>query len=365
MTDKVWVWDTWPLTGLDTKPLKYKGWQVIMSLVAPRDIPFGDRHWQARIGYFYSKDGRNWRYGGHLFPDGYSKGSREWAGTAIIVLTGKNQVTQFYTASGHDGGGINNTDFQQRLARPLVRSTPTRRVCGSPASARPSRPTTCTRSRNDHQFADHLYVPGSFDVRDPQGPEDLRALRGQHPVQEPTSAPRRISATCPRATSFPVMPIYTGNIGLMSGSSKDITKAKWKLLPPVLSANCVNQQTEERRTWSTKNGKYYPVHHQSLNSPTRRSMRTRRCLRVRRSGPAQRLQTAEREPWSRQPAGRLRAEPHARCCRTSWVESFIDTVPTGNGQVRFEPWPRLQLKVDGANTYLTALCRLHPGSGLA
>src|SRR4051812_7100520 len=53
MTDQVWVWDTWPLTDIKTRPLTYKGWKVIFSLVAPRNIFFGDRHWQARIGFFY------------------------------------------------------------------------------------------------------------------------------------------------------------------------------------------------------------------------------------------------------------------------------------------------------------------------
>jgi levansucrase len=47
------------MTGLDTKPVSYKGWHVIFSLTAPRDVPFGDRHWWARIGYFYSRDGQS------------------------------------------------------------------------------------------------------------------------------------------------------------------------------------------------------------------------------------------------------------------------------------------------------------------
>ena len=39
MSDQVWVWDTWPLTNLDTKPITYKGWHVIFSLTAPRIGP--------------------------------------------------------------------------------------------------------------------------------------------------------------------------------------------------------------------------------------------------------------------------------------------------------------------------------------
>jgi levansucrase len=104
MTDQVWIWDTWPLTNLSTNVVSYRGWHVIFSLTAPRNIFFGDRHWQARIGYFFSRDGKEWTYGGHLFPAGYSLGSREWAGSTI--LREGNQVQTFYTASGHDNGGI-------------------------------------------------------------------------------------------------------------------------------------------------------------------------------------------------------------------------------------------------------------------
>jgi levansucrase len=35
---------------------------------------------------------------------------------------------------------------------------------------------------------------------------------------------------------------YTGNIGLMEATNSNLRR--WQLLPPILSANCVNQQTE-------------------------------------------------------------------------------------------------------------------------
>ena len=37
MTDQVWVWDTWPLTDMQTRPITYKGWKVIFSLTAPAE----------------------------------------------------------------------------------------------------------------------------------------------------------------------------------------------------------------------------------------------------------------------------------------------------------------------------------------
>ena len=68
MTNEVWIWDTWPLTNQDMKPVTYKGWHIIFSLTAPRNIAFGDRHWVSRIGYFYSRDGQDWTYGGDAVP---------------------------------------------------------------------------------------------------------------------------------------------------------------------------------------------------------------------------------------------------------------------------------------------------------
>src|SRR5215218_3617582 len=115
MTNEVWVWDTWPLTNLGTKPISYKGWSVIFSLTAPRTVPFGDRHWFARIGYFFSRDGESWRYGGNLFPQQRPAfGSREWAGSAALI---GDQVNVFYTASGADNAPVGERENPlQRLA---------------------------------------------------------------------------------------------------------------------------------------------------------------------------------------------------------------------------------------------------------
>ncbi|MFF7788132.1 hypothetical protein [Streptomyces sp. NPDC007991] len=35
-------------------------------MTAPRSVPFGDRHWYAKIGYYYSRDAKSWKYGGDL-----------------------------------------------------------------------------------------------------------------------------------------------------------------------------------------------------------------------------------------------------------------------------------------------------------
>lgn len=247
MTDDVWIWDTWPMTNLSTNVVTYKGWHVIFSLTAPRNIFFGDRHWQARIGFFYSRDGKTWTYGGHLFPAGYSLGSREWAGSTI--LREGNEVQTFYTASGRDNGGIDPNDALQRLA------TASGRIHADDSRV------WFTGFRNHKIIAEadgRLYQtleqsqagPIIYAFRDPfvfRNPDDDRTyilfegntggVAGSYQCQTRDLGPLPPGHTVPPDSRF-----YTGNIGLMEATRSDLRS--WRLLPPILSANCVNQQTE-------------------------------------------------------------------------------------------------------------------------
>jgi levansucrase len=259
MTNEVWVWDTWPLTNLDTQPIRYRGWHVIFSLTAPRSVPFGDRHWHARIGFFYSRDGKSWRYGGGLFPAGTSFGSREWAGST--VRTG-DQVNVFYTASGKDNPTrVDPSDPLQRLA------TASGRIHADDAGV------WFTGFRNHRIIAEpdgRLYQtleqsqagPIIYAFRDPfifRDPEDgevymlfegnTGGTAGTH-----TCGEREIGKV-PRGHEVPAASrFYTGNIGLARATSANLRR--WQLLPPLLSANCVNQQTE-RPHLVIENGNYY------------------------------------------------------------------------------------------------------------
>jgi levansucrase len=118
-SNQVWVWDTWPLTALDTALVSYRGWHVIFSLVAPRTVPFPERHVIATIGYFYSRDGQTWKYGGRIFSRGTALGSHQWAGSAALV---GDEVNLFYTATGADEPVVNDPDdVRQRLAHATAR----------------------------------------------------------------------------------------------------------------------------------------------------------------------------------------------------------------------------------------------------
>jgi levansucrase len=357
MSEEVWVWDTWPLTGLDTKPLTYKGWHVIFSLVAPRSIPFGDRHWQARIGYFFGKNGKDWTYGGHVFPDGASRGSREWAGTAI--LTGSNTVNAFYTASGRDGGGIDPTDSLQRLAMSKGRIH---------ADANGVTFTGFTNHRIIAEADGTLYQtqeqgvgsPIIYAFRDPfvfRYPKDQKVYAlfegNTANVAGTYQCTERDLGNLPPGHAVPAdSNLYTGNIGLMEATNSSLTQ--WRLLPPVLSANCVNQQTERPHVvW--RDGSYYlfTISHQFTFAPGLTGPDGLYGF----VGPGLR---SDYQPLNGS-ALVLGNPPEAPKQNYSHevmpnllVQSFVDTIPTGTGEVFGGTLaPTLELTIDGSNTYLT------------
>lgn len=261
MTDEVWIWDTWPLTNQDMKPVTYKGWHIIFSLTAPRDIAFGDRHWASKIGYFYSRDGQDWTYGGDVFPAGSSLGGREWAGSTLI--TQGNHLEAFYTASGHDGS-TNQNDALQRLAH-------------ASGQIRADKNGVSFTGFDDHEIiaeADgEMYQtleqsqsgPIIYAFRDPfvfRNPEDGQTYAlfegnnggeaGSHTCDPKEIGDVPADHVVPEDSKY-----YTGNIGLMKLTSTGGNDySDWELLPPLLSAECTNQQTE-RPHLVVKDGQYY------------------------------------------------------------------------------------------------------------
>ncbi|WP_370524277.1 glycoside hydrolase family 68 protein [Cellulomonas sp. APG4] len=354
MTEEVWVWDTWPLTDLDMEPVAYEGWNIIFSLVAPRDIFFGDRHWQARIGYFYSQDAQSWTYGGELFPADSSFGSREWAGSTVI--TEDDDVHAFYTASGRDDGGIDPTDALQRLAHAEGR----------------------IHADDDGVwftgFEDHTII-AEADGRLYQTLEQsesgpiIYAFRDPFVFRDPTD--RQIYALfegnnggvagshrCDRKEIGRVPPghvvpddarYYTGNIGLLRlNRGSDFTS--WRLMPPLLSAECVNQQTE-RPHLVVHEGRYYlwTISHEFTFAPglwgpdglygfvgagLRSDYKPLNGSALVLGNP----QDAPLQNYSDYVMPNL------------LVESFIDTVPTADGGVRYGGTlaPTLEIELDGA-----------------
>ena len=296
MTNEVWVWDTWPLTNLGMKPISYKGWNVIFSLVAPRNIGFDARHEVATIGYFFSRDAKSWRYGGEIFPRDTARGARQWAGSAVLV---GDQVNLFYTASGNNENPQvpdPNWDLNanQRLARASAQiRADANGVCFAGQNFRNSRIVaeadgryyqTGAGSRQPAERRTSMAFRDPFVFRDPDDDQIYMAVRGQHRRREPRAG----TQTCGPARDRPraAGPRRPGRREPLRGRGRPRARQnanlrRWELLPPLLSADCVNPRLE-RPHLVVHEGTLLPVHDQPHGHLRAGPDRSRRGVRVRR-----------------------------------------------------------------------------------
>jgi levansucrase len=237
MSDEVWVWDTWPLTDLKMRPLRFDGWHVIFSLIAPREIDFDDRHAIASIGWFASRDGRTWRYRGLATPSGTALGTRQWSGCAVLI---GERVHLFYTASGDHGQddpdwATNDPVQRIALATATITTTPSDIALTGPQF---------TDSRIVAEADGHLY----------QTDEQARGGQIIYGFRDPFVFVhnRDIYMTFSGNRGGPGC--FTGNVGLARALNDRLER--WQLLPPILHADGVNQQLE-RPHFVVRNGRHY------------------------------------------------------------------------------------------------------------
>ena len=314
----VWVWDTWTLTDEAAHQISYNGWEIAFSLVADRHAgyTFDDRHTHARLGFFYRKagtqtssaDGANssnggWIYGGHVFPDGASgsifedqsfTAQTEWSGSARLMED--NKIRMFYTSvafyntttggSGDGGYGQDDNGSSKPYDPRIVQSEG--RIHADENGV------WLTGFRTQHQLLvpDGKYYqtreqnPGvnfrdPFTFRDQNNPSDPNEymvfegnsafVREQQYVDAAAKAGQNTAlATCteedlgyekgdPKAETVESVNQRGGhyqlaNVGLARAKNKAMTQ--WEYLPPLLSGNCVNDQTERPQIYF-QDGKYY------------------------------------------------------------------------------------------------------------
>lgn len=265
----VWVWDSWPLTDGNGDQVTYRGWDVVFSLTADRraGYAFDERHQHARIGYFYRKadvpEGRRpadggWTYGGRLFPDDASLATAEWAGSARYIAGGGIKVFYTAAASGPDSAVIASADGRITAGDAGVRFAGfgrTRHRALLEPDGRYYQTAAQNRSltfRDPYTFTDPAHpgktymvfagntagASGSYRC----GAADL-GYRPGDPAAEPLAAVRATGANH-----------QVGNVGLAVADDAALTR--WHVLPPILSANCVNARTERPQMY-IRHGKHY------------------------------------------------------------------------------------------------------------
>jgi len=260
MDDSLFIWDTMPLRKLDGTVVSVNGWSVIFTLTATRspelyidkegnyDITsdWENRHGRARIYYWYSKDSQNWTLGGRVMGEGVSPTSREWAGTPIL-LNEQGDIELYYscvtpgaTISKVKGcistteEGVQLTDFND-----VIELFSTDGVYYQTESQ-----NEYWNFRDPSPFVDpndgHLYMIFEGNVAGDRGSHNITSedMGDVPPGYEEVGGAR----------------YQTGCVGI--AAAKDADGNDWQLLPPLITAVGVNDQTE-RPHFVFKDGQYY------------------------------------------------------------------------------------------------------------
>jgi levansucrase len=104
------LWDMWPIQRADGSTVIVAGRTYWFFLATPRFDDPDARHDAARIRLTsHGVDG--WRDHGWTFAEGFTPGSREWSGSAVLDDDGVT-LTHYFTAAGRRGAP---RTFEQRL----------------------------------------------------------------------------------------------------------------------------------------------------------------------------------------------------------------------------------------------------------
>lgn len=105
------LWDYWPVQDEDGNVARIGNGTLMMLLSAPVLPDPNDRHAFARIRLMHH-NASGWRDMGALFADGFTPGSREWSGSAVLSRR-PDRITLYFTAAGQRGECV--PSFDQRL----------------------------------------------------------------------------------------------------------------------------------------------------------------------------------------------------------------------------------------------------------
>ncbi|MCR6105625.1 glycoside hydrolase family 68 protein [Salipaludibacillus agaradhaerens] len=249
-----WVWDTWPLQNRDGSLAQVNGYTIAFALVAPRDLGWGERHTEARIGMFYSKDGKDWTYAGIPYDYDKAYGHMQWAGSAMLDNDGK--VHFFYTATGRKD---NSEYFDQPGWEPMAEQ----RLAKTTFDISADKDGVHLTKEDEHQImleADGEYYEtlgqwGSngniisafrdpFFFQDPNTGEEYIIWEGQAGPKSNGLKPENIGDEAYRknANVPDRAELYNGNIGIAKVLDEDVSELK--MLPPLLESIGVNHQLE-------------------------------------------------------------------------------------------------------------------------
>lgn len=229
------LWDSWTIDAPDGSPIAFDGWRGWVIMCAPRDIHPDLRHDIARLRLMIERGG-TWVDCGYLLPDDLNPGSREWAGSAVYDAQ-TQRLTLFYTVTGRRGD--NGKSFEQRLFQ---------------AQAKLDFADGQLRASNWSAPAENIVADDVDYIRVTRGTGKagfIKGFRDPFHFRDPADGIDYLLFTASAKTS---LSDYNGVIGL--AASRDGQFIEWTLLPPLVSADGVNNELE-RPVCRYVDGQYY------------------------------------------------------------------------------------------------------------
>lgn len=229
------LWDMWPVQDVDGSVVRFDGWTVWLILSAPVQPDPESRHHRARIRLVTQK-GSVWQDCGDLLPDAANPGSREWAGSALFdAATGR--LTLFYTAAGM------RSEATPTVAQRLFQLSAQLTVVGGRASTLAwTEPMESVRSDGHHYVVVGAVegVPGA-----------IKGFRDPAHFRDPATGHDYLLFTASKQSSSSD---WNGVIGIARSTTGQ--HDGWQLLPPILSADGLNNELE-RPVMIAHGGHYY------------------------------------------------------------------------------------------------------------
>lgn len=230
------IWDAWPLQDPGGAPsILADGSTLWMALGAPRFPDPDERHAHARIHLLHRK-GDAWTSLGPAMPDGFSPGSREWSGSAILA-PGSSDVTLYFTATGRRNEP--ELTFEQRIFSAAATLAD---VGGVPRLLNWSDLQEIVLRDPAHYMASDL---GRAEVG------AVKAFRDPHFFRDPRDGRAYLLFAASAANSASE---FNGVVGAAVADREAPTG--WRTLAPLISADGVNNELE-RPHIIVEDGMYY------------------------------------------------------------------------------------------------------------
>lgn len=211
------LWDFWPVQFADGSVAPIAGGQLWFALSAAAAGEPVERHGRARLRLL-RRDASGWRDFGNALPDGFSPGSREWSGSAVVDPDLRT-LTLYFTAAGRRGEAA--LTYEQRLFETRGRLDPDGRIdAWTP-------PVESVASDGvDYVVADQ--TEGAVGT--------IKAFRDPGFFRDPADGTEHLlfAASLARSTSA-----FNGAVGVASR-----TRAGWHLQPPLIHADGLNNELE-------------------------------------------------------------------------------------------------------------------------